>query len=224
MNTNETVEVVNVTADLNRRHGVCANVKQLVIIIVDKSPSMDGEKARQAQAACNELVAELGQPVNKNGFIVLVIYFDHCAVVAHSWTEASALAGNIRNLNIGSATNMRDAMELALRELSTYKGDVKMTYLKPVALFLTDGCFNIGGHPGSAADALKAKADLVTVAYGSDADEPLLRQLANSSQHFYRVNNGAELRYFMAQVYDTLSIGMVRKQDATIPLGMMERH
>jgi uncharacterized protein YegL len=224
MNTNSTIEILSVTSDLKRRDGVGANTKQLVIIIVDASPSMYGEKARQAHAACSELVAELGQPINKNGFIVMVIHFNFRAVIAHPWTSASALAGNIRDLEINNATNMTEAMELALREYSTFNADAAIQYLRPVVLFLTDGCFNLGGHPGAAATALKAKADLVTVAFGNDADEVLLRQMASTPQHFYRVNNGAELRYFMAQVGDTMSISMARKRDSTIPLAMLDRH
>lgn len=224
MNADIVTEVLNVTADMKRRNGVSANTKQLVIIDVDASPSMEGEKARHAQTACNELVAELGQAINKNGFIVMVIHFNHRAWVAHQWTSATKLAGCISALDIDSSTNMTEALKLAVQELQTHTRDAGITYLKPVVLFLTDGCFNVGGHPGAAGNELKAKADLVTVAFGTDADEGLLRELASTPQHFYRVNNGAELRNFMAQVGDTMTISMAQKRDATRPLAMLGPH
>lgn len=224
MNADMVTEVLNVTADLKRRNGVCANTKQEVAIIIDSSPSMDGEKARHAQAACNELVSELGQPINKNGFIVMVIHFNNRASVVHTWTSATELAGRIGDLDIDSSTNMAAALELASCELDNHKRDAGITYLKPVVLFLTDGCFNVGGHPGAAGNELKAKADLVTVAFGTDADEDLLRELATTPQHFYRVNNGSELRNFMAQVGDTMTIGMAQKRDSTRPLAMLGPH
>ncbi len=224
MNADMVTEVLNVTADLKRRNGVCANTKQEVVIVIDSSPSMDGEKARHAQAACGELVTDLAQAINKSGFIVMVIHFNNRASVVHPWTPATELAGRISALDIDSSTNMAAALKLAFRELDTHKRDAGIMYLKPVVLFLTDGCFNVGGHPGAAGNELKAKADLVTVAFGTDADEGLLRELASTPQHFYRVNNGAELRNFMAQVGDTMTISMAQKRDATRPLAMLGPH
>lgn len=218
------VEEITVTADLKRRDGICSNTKQEVVIVVDASPSMEGDKARHAQASCEELVADLAQPINKNGFSVTVIHFNGRAKVVHPWTSAAELVGHIVPLDIASATNMTAALELALRELESRKRDAAVRYLKPVGLFFSDGCFNRGGSPIPAATALKARADVVMVAFGNDADEDLLKVLATSPQHFYRVNNGAELRNFMAKVGDTLTIGMAQKRDATRPLAMLEGH
>lgn len=218
------VEEIAVTADLKRRDGLCSNTKQEVVIVVDASPSMEGDKARHAQASCEELVADLAQPINKNGFSVTVIHFNGRAKVVHPWISAAELVGHIVPLDIASATNMTAALELALRELESRKRDAAVRYLKPVGLFFSDGCFNRGGSPISAATALKARADVVMVAFGNDADEDLLKVLATSPQHFYRVNNGAELRNFMAKVGDTLTIGMAQKRDATRPLAMLEGH
>ena len=218
------VEEIAVTADLKRRNGISSNTKQEVVVVVDASPSMDGDKARQAQAACEELIAELAQPINKNGFIITVIHFNGDAKVVHPWIPAVDLAGHILPLEIDSATNMTVALELADRELESRKRDPATLHLRPVVLFFSDGCCNRGGSPVGAASKLKGKADVVMVAFGAGADEDLLRQLATSVQHLYRVNNGAELRNFMAKVGDTLIISMAQKQDATRPLAMLESH
>jgi len=62
-------------------------------------------------------------------------------------------------------------------------------------------------------------ADLVTVAFGAEADERLLRDLATSSQHFYRCRKGRELRTFLAAVGATLSGTLTQGVNATQALG-----
>lgn len=222
MKTNEMFEL-RVKPDTTRRHGVCSVVKQLVIIIVDCSPSMEGEKARQAYTAMCEFVAALAQPMNKDGFIVLVIYFNSKAKVARPWKTARDHEGDLPPLDIDSATNMTAAMELANRELAVFQKQGGITYLRPVGLFLTDGCFNEGGSPVAASTEFKADADLVTVAFGDDADEGLLEEMATSPQHFYRVKNGAELRNFMATASATIMISKAQNMNATIRLSQMKR-
>lgn len=221
MNAKNDTEILSVTADVKRRNEVCANVRQEVVVVIDASPSFKGEKARHAQVACGELNTELAQPMNKNGFVVSIIHFNSQATVVNPWTQASELEGRIRPLAIDSATNMTAALEMALNELDTHKREAGKQYLRPVVLFFTDGCFNEGGSPVVVAAELKAKADLVTVAFGDDADEDLLRELASSPQHFYRVNNGAELRNFMARAGVTMTISMAQKRDATRSLAML---
>jgi uncharacterized protein YegL len=88
-------------------------------------------------------------------------------------------------------------------------------YLRPVVLIFTDGCHNTGPGPKDVADRLKQKADFVTVAFGSDADEALLRSLASTPQHFYRCANGRELRQFLAAVGATMTATMAAKTNAT---------
>lgn len=224
MKNSSQIEEISVTTGLKRRDGICSNTKQEVAIVIDASPSMDGHKAQQAQSSCEELVAELAQPINKNGFIVTVIHFNGRATVIHPWTPASELSGMIRPLDIDSATNMTDALKLAGAELASQRRDPAVRYLRPVVVVLSDGLPNAGGSPVSAANDLNRQADVVMVGFGDDADEALLKALATSPQHYYRVSNGAELRHFMAQVGDTLTIGMAQKRDATRPLAMLEAH
>ena len=223
MTSNIVTQTLRVIPDVKRRHGVGGDVKQEVIVIVDTSPSMEGEKARQAQAACEELNDELAKPVNNNGFVVSVIHFNETAIVANPWTLAPKLVGNIRALAIGAYTNMTAALVLARSELESHKRDAGEQYLRPVVLFFTDGCFTDGGSPVEPGGSLRDKADLVTVAFGDDADEVLLRELATSPQHFYRVNSGAELRMFMARAGMTMTMSMAQRRDATHSLTLLKR-
>jgi len=209
------VQEVAVTADLRRPNHICSQVKQEVIVLRDASPSMDGDKARQAQAACEEMTDTLAQPINKGGFVMAVADFNDKAYLVQDWKPAADLAGHIRPLRLSNCTNITDALRLANELLDTHQRDPSVKYLRPVALVFSDGCHNTGESPDNEANRLKAKADIVSVAFGDDADENLLMSIASTSQHFYRVQNGAELRNFMAAVGDTLTITMAQKRDAT---------
>jgi len=207
------VQEVAVTADLRRPNHICSKVKQEVIILRDASPSMAGDKARQAQNACNELIDALAQSINKGGFVMAVADFNDKASLVQDWT--TDLTDHIQSLTLSSSTNIMDALRLANELLDTHQRDPSVKYLKPVVLVNSDGCYNTGGSPENEANRLKEKADVVSVAFGDDADESLLTSIASSSQHFYRVQNGAELRQFMAAIGDTLTITMAQKRDAT---------
>lgn len=209
------VQEVAVTTDLRRPNHICSQVKQEVIVLRDASPSMDGDKARQAQAACEEMTDTLAQPINKGGFVMAVADFNDKAYLAHDWELVTDLAGHIKPLRLSSTTNMTDALRLANEMLDTHRRDSSVKYLRPVVLVFSDGRHNTGESPINEANRLKAKADVVCVAFGDDADETLLMSIASTSQHFYRVQNGAELRHFMAAVGDTLTITMAQKRDAT---------
>ncbi len=219
--TNEkTVSGLGISTALKRPDWICSKVRQEVIVMRDASPSMnEKDKAKQAVAACNEMMDALAQPINKSGFYATVIDFNNTALPVHDWAPVSDLAGRIGPLEIGNTTNITAALELGVRQLTAHKRDETFQWLKPVGLLFSDGCHNADGTPPEElADRFKELADLVTVAFGDDADEDLLRRLATSPQHFYRVTNGAELRNFMAKAGETLTIGMVQKKDSTIPL------
>ncbi|MCL4808609.1 MAG: hypothetical protein KJ062_12610, partial [Thermoanaerobaculia bacterium] len=71
--------------------------------------------------------------------------------------------------------------------------------------------------------SLKAVADVVTVAFGSDADETFLREIASSPAHAYRCRDGRELRKFFAAVGATLTRSVAAGVPAAGPLGTIAR-
>ena len=73
-----------IVTGLRRPKWICSLVKQIVILIRDGSPSMQGKKAKDAQAATGNLVEELALPQNKNGFICAVVDFSATADVIHA--------------------------------------------------------------------------------------------------------------------------------------------
>jgi uncharacterized protein YegL len=194
---------------------------------------MSGQKAQDASAASLDLVAELAQPANKDGFVVGVVDFATTSHIVHGLTRATELNGKVSPLSagggllglFGGSTNITAGIEDAQRLLdkADQAGGEGIHYLRPVTILFSDGCHNTGPGPKDVADRLKQKADLVTVAFGSDADEALLRSLASTPQHFYRCANGRELRAFMAAVGATMTATMAAGTNATRALTTVRR-
>jgi len=98
---------------------------------------------------------------------------------------------------------------------------LEVQHLRSVVILFTDGQHNTGPGPRAVAREVREKADLVTVAFGGDADEALLKELATSPQHFYRCKNGRELRAFLAAVGATMSQTLGARQNATQALSQI---
>lgn len=217
-----------VRGGLRRPNWICRNVKQNVVLVRDKSGSMSGQKAKDASAASLDLVAELAEPANKDGFNVGVVDFASGSKVIHNIEKATTLNGRVASLSVdlfGGGTNITAGLEdaVSILEKADKCNQEGVAYLRPVVIVFTDGCHNEGPDPHSVASRLKGFADLVTVAFGSDADETLMRSLATSPQHFYRCTTGRELRTFLAAVGATMTATMAAGTNATQALTMIQQ-
>ena len=209
-----------VHGSLRRPRWICRNTKQDVIFVRDKSGSMIGQKAEDASYAGLDLVAELAEPANKDGFNLAVVDFASRANIIHNLERATLLNGRVAPLSVSFSaigTNITAGLEpaLSILETASRQNQENVIHLRPVVIIFTDGCHNEGPDPQGVADCLKGIADLVTVAFGSDADETLMRSLASTPQHFYRCTTGRELRKFLAAVGATMTGTMAAGTNAT---------
>lgn len=225
--TQHTKPMTIVHSGLRRPNWVCKNVKQNVVLVRDRSSSMHGRKAQDASAASLELVAELAAPSSKEGFNIAVVDFATSSGVAHDLGPATVLNGKLSSLSVGllgGSTNITAALEDATSILeNSHQQQEGIAYLRPVVLMFTDGCHNGDVHPRDVATRLKQTADLVCIAFGNDADEALLRELASTPQHFYRCSSGRELRAFLAAVGATLTATMAAGSNATRALTTIQQ-
>lgn len=200
---------------------------QKCLIVRDASGSMEEQgKARNASQACSDLISELAAESNKDAFYAGIIDFNDDANVVHPFTKATLLDGKVAPISAGGETNITAALELAKLQFETGRSlqPEGVRYVPPVTLFMSDGCHNVGVGPTAAADALKQISLLVTVAFGNDADENLLKAIATTEQHSYRIRNGGrELRDFFAAVGNTLSLSIRAGINATVPLANLNK-
>lgn len=202
--------------------------EQAVVLACDNSGSMSEKKGADAAAACQELVAELAEPVNKDGFKVAVVSFADGSEIAFPLLPATTLIDKIVSLSLdgsGGCTNITAGIESTLDILRNSQNEVEEggAHLRPVAILFTDGCHNVGPAPHGVAERLKCIADLVTVAFGADADETLLRSLATSPQHFYRCSSGRDLRTFLGKVGEKMTETLAAGTNATQALSHITR-
>ncbi|MFH1227302.1 MAG: vWA domain-containing protein [Planctomycetota bacterium] len=213
-----------VTGGLTRPSWICKGVKQAAVLVRDASPSMCGKKATDAEAASIANIQVLAQPENKDGFEVAIVDFSGSATVVRDLTPATQLAGQPMPIDTNTffgGTNITAGLEKAL-EIVTQVENSQVQHLRSVVLLFSDGCHNTGSSPEKVADQLKQKVDLVAIAFGSDADENLLKKLASTPQHFYRCQNGRDLRQFFGAIGATMAATRTRGQNATQALGQIK--
>ena len=192
---------------------------QLAILVRDASSSMAGEKAKDADAASRALAGELASPANRGAFTAAVIDFASSVSRIQPPEPAESLVGHLAALEASGSTNVADALAEAERIVRGAPAEFAST--RPVVLLFSDGRPNCGGDARAVAANLKAVADVVTVAFGSDADEAFLRDIATSPAHAYRCRDGRELRRFFVAFGSTLSRSIAAGVPATGPLGTL---
>jgi len=213
---------------LKRPSWISLNCRQLVVLCRDASPSMSGQKAEDASQATFQLIRELAKPNNKDGFSVSVIDFAGSAKVKHELMSATDMVQTIRPIStslLGGGTNITAGLELSHQQCKKTPddGQTEVRWLRPVVILFSDGCHNRGPKPASVAKELGASADIVTVAYGSDADVALLTNLATTPQHHYQCQDGSELRKFLAAVGASMTASLASGTNATDALGSIKQ-
>lgn len=156
-------------------------VRREVVIVLDRSGSMRGEKMKQAREAAIQVVRGLGD----GEFFNVVDYSDSIASfapapVAKDASTAEKAEAYIARLEANGGTNIHDALAEALRVPAT-QGTL------PIVLFLTDGLPTVGERNEvrirEAAKAMnKESRRIFTFGVGFDVNSPLLSNLATTSR------------------------------------------
>jgi Ca-activated chloride channel homolog len=151
-----------------------------MMLVIDKSGSMGGEKIEMAKEAARAAVELLG-PSDKVG--VLAFEGENFWVSEmHPCTDKGFVLDRIASLEAGGGTVMAPAMEEAHEVLRSTVAKLKHV------IVLTDGISAPGDFEGIAQAMAADRITCSTVAMGSDADQPLLEDIA-------RLGNG---RYYVA--------------------------
>ena len=152
-------------------------LKREVILVLDRSGSMAGEKFEQVRAAALQVLEGLedGEAFNILVYNETVEAFAVEPVIKNAETMRSARA-YIKNLRVRGGTNIHDALVEALR-LKPTKGCI------PIVLFLTDGLPTVGTTSEKAIREVASKANpherrIFTFGVGVDVNTPLLDKLA----------------------------------------------
>lgn len=175
-----------------------------MVLVIDKSGSMGGDKIELAKTAAKGAVELLGQ-TDKIG----VIAFEGDTFWISDVQPASnkgRVIDDISRIEAGGGTNMYPAMESAFEAL---QGTVAK--LKHV-IILTDGISAPGDFQGIAASMASAKITVSTVGIG-DADANLLEEIARVGQgRYYFTNDPSSVPQIFAKETVTASKSAIDEQ------------
>ncbi|MEO8084834.1 MAG: VWA domain-containing protein [Ardenticatenales bacterium] len=166
-----------------------------VVMLIDTSSSMTGDKLAQAQTAAKTFVRLLDLPRDH----ALVLAFDELPRATTGLTgDRTILEAAIDGLTIGNGTRIDRALEAADAALAPTRSDPNR---RAIVVLLTDG-----GQSGplppvlAAAAALRTNGTIVyAIALGPDADRALLAQIAGPDRLF-TAPTAADLAAIYAQV------------------------
>lgn len=179
-----------------------------LLLLLDVSSSMEGRKLWAANAAASDCLAEIASQPAVERFKSGLITFDGQARVLERLARMRAGCSAVVKANPGNGrTNIKAAVELAMRELEEQGQADRAGGLRPVSvvILLSDGCANVGDPQPEADRARVAGVTVVTIAFGADADQAQLRRLATTPAHAYAAFDGPTLRALFSRLGATLS-------------------
>lgn len=181
------------------------NVKREVILVVDRSGSMRGEKMEQVKAAALQVVEglDVGEAFNVIDYSDSINSFASEAVVKSKETM-DAVRDYIKSIQAGGGTNIQDSLTEALRHKPTKD-------MLPIVLFLTDGLPTVGERSEvkireAIKQANKYQRRIFSFGVGYDVNSPLLSNIAKNSRAlptFVMPKEDVEIK--VSQVFKRLS-------------------
>ena len=176
-----------------------------MVLVIDKSGSMGGEKIEMAKEAAKS-AAELLGPRDQLG----VIAFDgnfYWVSDMQSASNKGRIIDDISRIEAGGGTTMAPAMEEAY---STLQGSTAK--LKHV-IMLTDGVSSPGDFEGIAQNMATARITCSTVAVGEGCDSKLLEEIARIGQgRYFEALDPSSLPQIFAKETMTASKSAINEQ------------
>jgi Ca-activated chloride channel family protein len=152
-------------------------IRREIILVIDRSGSMTGEKIEQVREAALQILGGLdeGEAFNIIAYNSTVEFFAPEPVLKTPESERMARE-YLRSLKVGSGTNLHDALVEALRQRHN-------AGMLPLVLFLTDGLPTVGQTSEAAIRDVALKANphnrrVFTFGVGFDVNTALLEKVA----------------------------------------------
>ncbi|TWU19521.1 VWA domain-containing protein [Allorhodopirellula heiligendammensis] len=176
-----------------------------MVLVIDKSGSMQGDPIEMAKSAARAAVELLGRRDK-----VAVLAFDGETFVISDMQPASSslkISDEIARIEAGGGTSMYPAMEMSFSMLQAVSAKLKHVIL------LTDGVSTPGDFEGMAQQMASLKMTVSTVAAGSGADTELLEQIARTGKgRYYFTDDPAQVPQIFAKETVTASKSAIDEQ------------
>ena len=176
-----------------------------MVLVIDKSGSMGGDKIEMAKSAARSAVELLGRRDQ-----VAVLAFDGDTYVISEMQSASnkgKISGEIARIDAGGGTTMYPAMEMSYEILMGTSAKLKHVIL------LTDGVSSPGDFEGMAGQMAAARMTVSTVAVGEGSDTDLLETIARVGKgRYYFTDDPAQVPQIFAKETVTASKSAIDEQ------------
>jgi Mg-chelatase subunit ChlD len=168
--------------DLQVKNAKVSAVSALMLVI-DKSGSMAGDKLESSKAAAVEAVHRLG-PMDYVGLIAFDDGHEEVIKLQKVGDQAHRIKARIKRLGPGGGTNMESGVKRGYDQLTRSTASVKHM------IILTDGQTAGSGYQRLASDMRKRNITTSTVAVGADASKSLLQEIATRGDgKYYQATN-----------------------------------
>jgi Ca-activated chloride channel homolog len=182
--------------------GAVRRVPTDVVVVLDRSGSMEGEKLARAKAATRALLRELG-PDDR---FELVAYASQAVVVIQP-TRVSRevlpyLDRTIEAVAVDGGTNIAAGLDLGLEGVRAGRSDVGAARM----ILISDGMANVGdtsleGLTGRAREAARSSV-VSSIGVGSDFDERVMTAIADAGTgNFYYLDERRDLAQIFAHEF-----------------------
>jgi Ca-activated chloride channel family protein len=192
--------------------GTSVRMPSDLVVVLDHSGSMAGEKISHARAAIHQLITQLG-PEDR---FALVSY----SVNAQTTVPLSAVSGSARELwrrivdgmATGGGTNLASGLERGLDIVDAHRAVDRV----PRLILISDGLANQGdtslsGLRSRARRAAVGEYTLSTVGVGIDFDEQLMATLADAGTgNYYYLANASDLAEIFSDEFESARESIAR--------------
>lgn len=176
-----------------------------MVLVIDKSGSMSGDKIEMAKSAARSAAELLGRRDQ-----VAVLAFDGDTYVISEMQSASnkgKISDEIARIDAGGGTTMYPAMEMSYEMLMATTAKLKHVIL------LTDGVSSPGDFEGMAQQMVSSKMTVSTVAVGDGSDTDLLETIARVGKgRYYFTTDAAQVPQIFAKETVTASKSAIDEQ------------
>lgn len=182
-----------------------ARVPTDLVIVLDRSGSMAGDKIEHARAAIRELVSRLGP---EDRFALVTYSSDAGLAIAPARADDGARAAwlaAVASLTADGGTNLSSGLDLGLDTLER----IRVAGRASRAILISDGLANQGdpspqGLTRRAGRAARGEYTLATVGVGADFNEYLMTALADAGTgNYYYLRSSENLASVFAAEFDS---------------------
>ena len=169
-----------------------------MVLVIDKSGSMDGEPIEMAKSAARSAVELLG----KRDYIGVIAFDGESFVISdiQSARNKGKISDEIARIDAGGGTNMYPAMEMAYEMLTSTSAKLKH------CIVLTDGVSAPGDFEGITQTMVSSKMTVSSVAAGDGADTELLEAIARTGKgRYYHTTDPSQVPQIFAKETVTAS-------------------